>query len=64
MWKLSIFEMDYISMNTIFEENFPREKCFEKTTSILSPVIDRFICLIISFKYEGIFQTKSSNDTT
>ena len=47
----------------VFEENFAREKCFEKSTSILCPVIDGCICLIISFNYEGIFHTNSSNDT-
>ena len=47
----------------VFEENFATEKCFEKSTSILCPVIDGCICLIISFNYEGICQTKSSNDT-
>ena len=45
----------------VFEENFAREKCFEKSTSILCPVIDSCICLIVSFNHEGIFQTKSSN---
>ena len=47
----------------VYEENFAGEKCFEKSTSILCPVMDGFICLIISFNYEGIFQTKSSKDS-
>ena len=46
----------------VFEENVAGEKCFEKSTSILCPVIDDCICLIISFNYEGIFRTKSSKD--
>ena len=40
----------------VFEENFAREKCFEKPTSILCPVIDGSIRLIIFFNYEGIFE--------
>ena len=40
----------------VFEENFAREKCFEKSTSILCPVIDGSIRLIIFFNYEGIFE--------
>ena len=47
----------------VFEENFATEKCFEKSTSKLCPVKDSCICLINSFNYERIFQTKSSNDT-
>ena len=47
----------------VFEENFATEKCFEKSTSNLCPLIDRCICLINSFNYERNFQTKSSNDT-
>ena len=46
----------------VFEENFAREKYFEKSTSNLCPVIDSCICLINSFNYERILQTKSSND--
>ena len=46
----------------VFEENFGTEICEEKSTSILYPVIDGCIYLIISFNYEGIFQTKSSYD--
>ena len=34
----------------VFEENFAREKCLEKSTSILCPEIDSCICLIVSFK--------------
>ena len=40
----------------VFEENFAREKCFEESTSILCPVIDGSICMIIFFNYEGIFE--------
>ena len=40
----------------VFEENFAREKCFEKVTSILCPVIDDSIRLIIFFNYGGIFE--------
>ena len=47
----------------VFEENFAREKYLEKSTSILCPVIDGCICLIISFNNKGIFHTKSLNDT-
>ena len=47
----------------VFEENFATEKYFEKSTSNLRPVIEGCICLINSFNYERIFQTKSSNDT-
>ena len=46
----------------VLEENFAREKRLEKSTSILCPVIDGCICLIISFNYEGIFHTKSLNE--
>ena len=47
----------------VFEENFAREKCFEKSTSILCPVMNGCICSIISLNHEGIFQTKSLDDT-
>ena len=40
----------------VFEENFAGEKCFEKSTSFLSPVIDGSIRLIIFFNYKGIFE--------
>ena len=46
----------------VFEENFATEKYFEKSTSNLCTVIEGCICLINSFNYERIFQTKSSND--
>ena len=47
----------------VFEENFAREKCYEKPTSILCPVINGCIRLIISFNYEGIILTNSSKAT-